>query len=120
MGNHPFRKIKGKYYIQKEFLKEHYNIAEEEPTRQLDLSLVNHLQEQNKELNARVKELTHVVAHQSQQLASKDEQIRLLTAPAQEYPLTSGDEPPRLSSTLLIIVGMIIALLIAAMVGVFG
>lgn len=79
-----FQKKGGKYYIDKDFLKRHYDIAEDEQQQQLDLSIVTHLKEQNIELNARVKELTHVVAHQSQQLANKDEQIKLLSAPADD------------------------------------
>ena len=78
-----FHKRGGKHYIDKEFLKKLYNIPDNEKKKseetQLNFSLVEHLKEQNIELNARVKELTHVVAHQSQQMASKDEQLRLLS-----------------------------------------
>ena len=78
-----FHKRGGKHYIDREFLKKLYNVSDGEKKKteetQLNFSLVEHLKEQNIELNARVKELTHVVAHQSQQLAQKDEQLRLLS-----------------------------------------
>lgn len=110
-----FHKKSGKYYIDKDFLKRHYDVAEgeKEESQQtaLDLSIVTHLKEQNTELNARVKELTHVVAHQSQQLANKDEQIRLLSAPKEDT--KKGQEVMKTFLPLLIGIGVLLGLLIA-------
>jgi len=111
-----FRKKGGKYYIDKDFLKRHYDVAEgsEEESQQtaLDLSIVSHLKEQNTELNARVKELTHVVAHQSQQLANKDEQIRLLSAPKED--IKNGQEVMKTFLPILVAIGALLGILIAA------
>ncbi len=116
-----FRKKGGKYYIDKDFLKRHYDVAEwsEEESEQtaLDLSIVSHLKEQNTELNARVKELTHVVAHQSQQLANKDEQIRLLAS--SDKPKENGQEVMKTFLPILIGIGALLGLLIAVIIGVF-
>ena len=68
-----------------------------------------HLKEQNIELNARVKELTHVVAHQSQQLANKDEQLRLLSVAPTE-PESNN------TSTYFIILMVIVAIIIGTMI----
>lgn len=100
-----FHKRRGKHYIDKEFLKKLYNLPDGERKKteetQLNFSLVEHLKEQNIELNARVKELTHVVAHQSQQLASKDEQLRLLS--------TAPDEPESSRFSFYLIILLVIS-----------
>ena len=112
-----FQKKGGKYYIDKDFLKRHYDVSEEEEQKQLDLSIVTHLKEQNIELNARVKELTHVVAHQSQQLANKDEQIKLLSAPSNSQ--RNGQEILKTFLPILIAIGALLGLMIAGIMGVF-
>ena len=122
MGTHEysryFTKKGGKYYIDKEFLKKHYGVAEAEQETQLDLNLVQHLKEQNIELNARLKEMTHVVAHQSKIIADKDEQLKLLTAPVEGGNESKGE--PMIPPFLLIAGGLILGLIIAAMAGLFG
>ena len=112
-----FNKKGGKYYIDKDFLKRHYDVAEEEQKQELDLNIVTHLKEQNIELNARLKELTHVVAHQSQQLANKDEQIKLLSAPTDSK--ENGQEVIKTFLPILIAIGALLGLFIAAIMGAF-
>lgn len=108
-----FHKRGGKHYIDRDFLKKLYNVPDGEKKKteetQLNFSLVEHLKEQNIELNARVKELTHVVAHQSQQLANKDEQLRLLSAAPTE-PESSN------TSTYFIVLMVVIAVVIGTMI----
>jgi len=57
-----------------------------------------------------------VVAHQSQQLANKDEQIKLLSAPTDSK---KGQEIMKTFLPLLIAIGALLGLLIAAIMGVF-
>ena len=113
-----FTKKGGKYYIDKEFLKKHYGVAEAEQETQLDLNLVQHLKEQNIELNARLKEMTHVVAHQSKIIADKDEQLKLLTAPSESS--KEANNELTIHPFLLIAGGLVLGLIIAAMAGIFG
>lgn len=117
-----FSKKGGKYYIDRDFLKRHYDVAESaeegKENTQLDLNLVEHLKEQNIELNARLKELTHVIAHQSKIIADKDEQLKLLTAPVEGE--QGGKNEPTIPPFLLIAGGLILGLIIAAMAGLFG
>ena len=110
-----FQKKGGKYYIDKDFLKRHYDVAEDEQQQELGLSIVTHLKEQNIELNARLKELTHVVAHQSQQLANKDEQIRLLSSP--DKPKENGQEVMKTFLPILIGIGALLGLILAIFLG---
>ncbi len=113
-----FHKKGGKYYIDKDFLKRHYDVAEGDQQKELDLSIVTHLKEQNRELNTRLKELTHVVAHQSQQLANKDQQIKLLSAPRGGK--ENGREDMKTFLPILIAIGALLGLLIAAIMKAFS
>ena len=112
-----FRKIGGKYYIDKAFLQKYYNIAEEKEDNQAETGLLphflEHLKQENMELHARVKELTHVVAHQSQQLASKDEQLRLLSAAPES---TESTNVTGYFIVLMVVVAVIIGTMIIWMI----
>lgn len=82
-------KKKGKYYISEKVLKDHFDLGyyaslDEGENRNIeDITdhFIEHLRTENRELHARIKELTHLIAQQNKMISDKDGQLNALQAP---------------------------------------
>ena len=84
------QKKKAKYYISEQALKDHFELDHDaQPETENDQKyggitghFIEHLRNENRELHARIKELTHLVAQQNKMISDKDDKLNAL-----QYPL---------------------------------
>ena len=84
------QKKKGKYYISERALKDHFELGYDAPpdkkndqkSGSITDHFIEHLRSENRELHARIKELTHLIAQQNKMISDKDGQLNVLRAPS--------------------------------------
>ena len=82
------QKKKGKYYISEQALKDHFEvdhdahpeIENDQKSGGITNHFIEHLRTENRELHARIKELTHLVAQQNKMISDKDGLLNALEA----------------------------------------